>query len=58
MGEPHSSVSSPLSDQQCTHEGRNETHPEKQLRERTQRVRCYLNSLNFTGKALETQISI
>lgn len=61
MGEPHSTVSSPLSDQQCAHEGRNETCTEKQLRERTQRARCYRNSLNFSGfsgKALETQISI
>lgn len=29
MGEPHSTVSSPLSDQQCAHEGRNETCTEK-----------------------------
>lgn len=36
MGEPHSTVSTPLSHQQCAHEGRKETHPEKQLRERTQ----------------------
>lgn len=36
MGEPHSTVSTPLSGQQCMQEGRNETHPEKQLRERTQ----------------------
>ena len=34
--EPHSTVSTPLSDQQCAQEGRNETHSEKQLREKTQ----------------------